>query len=200
MVGEMIFVILLYMLRNYYLAVLGGPKWFTTKGKVTPFQSLKGINFGLTSGYTLIELIVVISIIGILASFVVVDQVSYYNKLAFAADVERFMGDMEYARDYAVSRKKRCVITIDAAAGENPDQYSFNLGTAAGTEVILPHNSGNHTILMPDGASITEGPTTITLDTRGRPDDDQSLTYTSTKYSPDVSITLNSITGFITRE
>ncbi len=64
------------MLRNYYLAVLGGPKWFTTKGKVTPFQSLKGINFGLTSGYTLIELIVVISIIGILASFVVVDQVS----------------------------------------------------------------------------------------------------------------------------
>ncbi len=33
-------------------------------------------------GYTLIELIIVLTLIGILTSIVVVDQVSYYNKLS----------------------------------------------------------------------------------------------------------------------
>ena len=76
----------------------------------------------------------------------------------------------------------------------------FNLETADGPQVILPHNSGNHSIAMPEGASIPEADITITLDTRGRPSNNVSLTYESNKYSPGVTITFNSITGFITIE
>lgn len=152
------------------------------------------------AGYSLIELITVIAIMGILASFVVVDQVTYYRDLAYAADVEKFIEDMEYARDYAIARKKRCVISITEETVLNPAGYQFNLETDDGTQVILPHNSGNHSIAMPEGASISEADVTITLDTRGRPSNNESLTYVSSKYSPDVTITFNSITGFITRE
>ena len=148
-------------------------------------------------GFTLLELIIVIAIMGILASFVVVDQVSYYRALTYAADVEKFIGDMEYGRDYALSRKKRCVISITAAAGGNPASY---LETASGAQVILPHNSGNHAITMPDGASISEADTVIVLDRRGRPPEDISLTYTSTVFSPDVTVELNGTTGFIGRQ
>ena len=152
------------------------------------------------AGYSLIELITVISIMGILASFVVVDQVTYYRDLAYAADVEKFIEDMEYDRDYAIARKKRCVISITEETVLNPAGYQFNLETDDGTQVIFPHNSGNHSIAMPEGASISEADVTITLDTRGRPPNNESLTYVSSKYSPDVTITFNSITGFITRE
>ena len=137
---------------------------------------------------------------GILASFVVVDQVTYYRDLAYAADVEKFIEDMEYARDYAIARKKRCVISITEETVLNPAGYQFNLETDDGTQVIFPHNSGNHSIAMPEGASISEADVTITLDTRGRPPNNEALTYVSSKYSPDVTITFNSITGFITRE
>ena len=152
------------------------------------------------AGYSLIELITVISIMGILASFVVVDQVTYYRDLAYAADVEKFIEDMEYARDHAIARKKRCVISITEETVLNPAGYQFNLETDDGTQVIFPHNSGNHSIAMPEGASISEADVTITLDTRGRPPNNEALTYVSSKYSPDVTITFNSITGFITRE
>jgi|TARA_B100000686_G_scaffold170550_1_gene177747 prepilin-type N-terminal cleavage/methylation domain-containing protein len=156
--------------------------------------------YSLQAGYTLIELISVIAILGILASFVVVDQVTYYRDLAYAADVEKFIEDMEYARDHAIARKKRCVISITEETVLKPAAYQFNLETADGPQVILPHNSGNHSIAMPEGASIPEADITITLDTRGRPSNNVSLTYESNKYSPGVTITFNSITGFITIE
>lgn len=155
------------------------------------------------AGYTLIELITVVMILGILSSFVVVDQVSYYRTLTYAADVEKFIGDMEYARDYALARKKRCVISIIAASGPVPASYTFNLektDAAGGAQVILPHNSGNHSIIMPDGASISEADVVIVLDRRGRPQEDVSLTYTSTSFSSDVTVAMDGTTGYIGRQ
>ena len=213
----MIWIILLYMLRNYYLVKISRPGWFTIKGKVTPFQLLKAIknlptigliflmtpranksgrNFSVTSGYTIIELISVILIIGILTSIVVVDQVSYYNKLSFTTEVEKFIGDMEYARDYSISRSKQCVITTRDG---NPPNYDFSLKTADGLEDIVLPSESNHSINLPNGASLDPAVNEIMLDTRGTPAIDETIIYTSTKFSQTANITLNSVTGFITQ-
>ncbi len=136
--------------------------------------------FRVTSGYTIIELISVILIMGILTSIVVVDQVSYYNKLSFTAEVEKFIGDMEYARDYAISRSKQCIITT---RNGNPPNYNFSLRTADGLEDIVFPSESNHSINLPDGASLAPENNEIVLDTRGTPAIDETITYTSTKFS-----------------
>ena len=152
--------------------------------------------FRVTSGYTIIELISVIAIIGLLASIVVVDQMSYYNKLSFTTEVEKFIGDMEYARDYSISRSKQCVITTRDG---NPPNYNFSLRTADGLEDIVLPSESNHSINLPDGASLDPAVNEIVLDTRGTPAIDETITYTSTKFSQTAVITLNSVTGFITQ-
>ena len=152
--------------------------------------------FRVTSGYTIIELISVIAIIGLLASIVVVDQMSYYNKLSFTTEVEKFIGDMEYARDYSISRSKQCVITTRDG---NPPNYDFSLKTADGLEDIVLPSESNHSINLPDGASLDPAVNEIVLDTRGTPAIDETITYTSTKFSQTAVITLNSVTGFITQ-
>ena len=144
----------------------------------------------------------VIAIMGILASFVVVDQVSYYNKLSFTAEVEKFIGDMEYARDYAISRSKQCVITTNAGDPLTPPGYKFSLQTADGTEDILLPSELSFYIDLPDGASLNPADNSIVLDIRGTPDGesgDVTITYSSTKYSRTTDITLNDVTGFITQ-
>ena len=166
---------------------------------MTPQANKSGINFRSISGYTIIELITVISIMGILASFVVVDQVNYYNKISFVAEVEKFIGDMEYARDYAISRSKQCVITTDAGDLQNPPNYNFSLRTADGLAAIILPSESNHTINLPDGASLDPTDNEIVLDTRGTPDFEKTMTYTSTKFSLSAVITLDEITGFITQ-
>jgi prepilin-type N-terminal cleavage/methylation domain-containing protein len=152
--------------------------------------------FRVTSGYTIIELISVIAIIGLLASIVVVDQMSYYNKLSFTTEVEKFIGDMEYARDYAISRRKQCVIRT--RNGNSPN-YNFSLRTADGLEAIVFPSESNHSINLPDGASLDPAVNEIMLDTRGTPASNETITYTSTKFSQTANITLNSVTGFITQ-
>ena len=145
-------------------------------------------------GFTLIELIIVVTLIGILTSIVVVDQVSYYNKLSFTAEVEKFIGDMEYARDYAISRSKQCVITTSDG---NPPNYNFSLRTADGLAAIILPSESNHTINLPDGASLDPTDNEIVLDTRGTPASDETITYSSSRFSASVEIILNSVTGFI---
>ena len=152
--------------------------------------------FRVTSGYTIIELISVIAIIGLLASIVVVDQMSYYNKLSFTTEVEKFIGDMEYARDYSISRSKQCVITTRDG---NPPNYDFSLKTADGLEDIVLPSESNHSINLPNGASLDPAVNEIMLDTRGTPASNETITYTSTKFSQTANITLNSVTGFITQ-
>jgi prepilin-type N-terminal cleavage/methylation domain-containing protein len=152
--------------------------------------------FRVTSGYTIIELISVIAIIGLLASIVVVDQMSYYNKLSFTTEVEKFIGDMEYARDYSISRSKQCVITTRDG---NPPNYDFSLKTADGLEDIVLPSESNHSINLPNGASLDPAVNEIMLDTRGTPASNETITYTSTKFSQTAVITLNSVTGFITQ-
>jgi prepilin-type N-terminal cleavage/methylation domain-containing protein len=163
---------------------------------MTPRAYKCGKIFRVTGGYTIIELISVIAIIGLLASIVVVDQMSYYNKLSFTTEVEKFIGDMEYARDYSISRSKQCVI---ATRDGNPPNYYFSLKTADGLEDIVLPSESNHSINLPDGASLDPAVNAIVLDTRGTPASNDTITYTSTKFSQTAVITLNGVTGFITQ-
>ena len=212
------------MCRDYYYpSMRSSLGWFTIKAKKRLFLSFKaiknlylisllfslmprvnkaGLNFRLTSGYTMLELIAVIMIMGILASFVVVDQVRYYNRLSFIAEVEKFIGDIEYARDYAISRRKQCVITTNAGNLLTPPGYSFSLQTADGTEDILLPSELSFYIDLPDGASLNPADNEIVLDIRGTPDGESGdviITYSSTTFSQTTDITLNDVTGFITQ-
>jgi hypothetical protein len=66
-------------------------------------------------------------------------------------------------------------------------------------EAIVFPSESNHSINLPDGASLDPAVNEIMLDTRGTPASNETITYTSTKFSQTANITLNSVTGFITQ-
>ena len=84
-------------------------------------------------GFTLIEVIVVIAIMGILFSMAVFSFSNHYNMLNLNSTVDKMRTEMNWARNYAAVREKDCVVRIWPTDGE----YQFVVKDDGGQEEIF---------------------------------------------------------------
>ncbi|MBI1884655.1 MAG: GspH/FimT family pseudopilin [Chlamydiae bacterium] len=132
-----------------------------------------------TSGFTLIELVVVISVMALLAVLVVSRGVTDYQAPIAA---QKLASDIEYAQALAVSTATRCGVDFSVAS----NRYTVFSGTPA-TPVSDPVNGGNYTVQYGSGnysevtlSSVSfNATTTLYFDSRGRPLDSSGNLLTS---------------------
>ena len=69
-------------------------------------------------GFTLIELVMVIAIMGILFSLAYSSYSNHYNRINLLGSVDKMRTQMNWARNYAIRREKSCVVSIWPSDGE----------------------------------------------------------------------------------
>jgi prepilin-type N-terminal cleavage/methylation domain-containing protein len=74
------------------------------------------------SGYSLIELLVVVALIGVISLVTVPNFISMYRSAKIKGAIRQFTGDVRNARQIAVSENTRTMVSIGTSAAER-DRY-----------------------------------------------------------------------------
>ena len=69
-------------------------------------------------GFTLIELVMVIAIMGILFSLAYSSYSNHYNRINLLGSVDKMKTQMNWARNYAIRREKSCIVSIRPSDGK----------------------------------------------------------------------------------
>ena len=97
-------------------------------GRLTPFRSKIG-----SGGFSLIEMLVVISILGIAAAAAIPNMIAWRSGLQFRAAVNELRNDLESAKTRAVKENARVTVVFDPAAG----QYRMNYQDPDANTILL---------------------------------------------------------------
>ena len=95
-------------------------------------------------GFTLIELIMVVAIMGILFSLAYSSYSNHYNRINFLGSIDKMKTQMNWARNYAIRREKFCVVSIWPSDGE----YQFAVKNDPDDEVPIT--------VVPPGEILTD--------------------------------------------
>ena len=95
-------------------------------------------------GFTLIELIMVVAIMGILFSLAYSSYSNHYNRINFLGSVDKMKTQMNWARNYAIRREKFCVVSIWPSDGK----YQFAVKNDPDDEVPIT--------VVPPGEILTD--------------------------------------------
>ena len=95
-------------------------------------------------GFTLIELIMVVAIMGILFSLAYSSYSNHYNRINFLGSIDKMKTQMNWARNYAIRREKICVVSIWPSDGE----YQFAVKNDPDDEVPIT--------VVPPGEILTD--------------------------------------------
>lgn len=87
-----------------------------------------------TNGFTLTEVIIVILIIGIIASQVVVKFGDLQSRVNSKAVSDRLTEEIAYTRNYAATKHDTTWVVFDVAS----NAYGLYVGPTAGTRVLIP--------------------------------------------------------------
>jgi MSHA pilin protein MshC len=160
------------------------------------------MNLKNTSGFTIIEIITVLVVMGIIAAFVVGRSRGIGADLVVQAEVLK--AHLRYAQTQAINSTLNFGIESDAG-GNNYWLFKYDTNEAPPViKVKLPSESSDQVNLSGDGLSIT-GNAIICFDTRGIPYTDYTAatvqasdrTITISQGSNNMNITITKNTGFI---
>lgn len=85
------------------------------------------------AGFSLLELIIVIGIMGILLSIGVSSFVSYNNQLNLANSSQKMAREINWAKNYGIVREKFCAVRV----WPSDDQYQISLVDKEGVEEVI---------------------------------------------------------------
>ncbi len=110
----------------------------------------------LRSGFTTIEVIMVIAIIGILSAISIPKIGTLLEDIREKVVSERLVEDLNYLRNYAISRHDTTWLVVDAAQ----NQYGLYVGPTSGTRTLIPDPQTLESIVLDldveyEGVSIT---------------------------------------------
>ena len=107
-------------------------------------------------GFTLIELIVVLAIAAILATVGLPSMVEFVQNNRLAAETNRFVSSIRFARSEAVKRNE--AITLNSSANSWSDGWAINVGAAPvnpTSEILRNEVAASQGITISSGAPTT---------------------------------------------
>ena len=107
-------------------------------------------------GFTLVELILIISIIGIIASIAVPKVGTLIEDVREKAVAERVVEDLNYIRNYAIAHHDTTWMVVD----DTQNQYALFVGPSSGSRTLIPdpHTLASDTLDLDvdyEGVTIT---------------------------------------------
>ena len=134
--------------------------------------------YKIKNGFTLVELLLVIIIIGILSSISIANFGRTFNVLSTKEQVNKIVTDIQFGRDHAISRENQCWLEIDAT----DSWYSLHHGKTIPEKmpVPLPGNRGNlSNVILPDQLQFTSSSVTVIFDSLGTPESEEMIQLSS---------------------
>ena len=131
------------------------------------------------NGFTLIELITVILIIGILSSIAFSNFGRTFNALSRGEELKKIITNIEFARDFAMARENQCWLVVNNGV---EDWYSLHHGRSVPekTPVPLPGNRGNLLrVELPDFMQFSSSSETVIFNSRGTPGSSTTIQFSS---------------------
>lgn len=116
-------------------------------------QSRKPIN---NFGYTLVELLVALSIVGLLFSFGYVSFRDFSRRQALLGTAKKIQGDLRLAQQQALSGKKPSGVNCDSP--NQLESFSFNVYSTSSYRIEANCTGGNllvRDVELPEGVNIT---------------------------------------------
>jgi prepilin-type N-terminal cleavage/methylation domain-containing protein len=121
-------------------------------GRLTPFRSKIG-----SGGFSLIEMLVVISILAIAAAAAIPNMIAWRSGLQFRAAVNELRNDLEFSRTRAVKENATVTVAFNPTAG----QYRMNYQDPDANTILLKSQT------LPAGVRIASENPAHTLDSLG---------------------------------
>jgi len=146
------------------------------------------------AGFTLIELIIVIVVVGIISAFVVSRAMPRAGESTAGYQAQQFANDLRHAQMLAMTWGKDLNFTT-ATASYSVSCASGSTGPCASSPVIDPGHSGAFAVAL-DNVTLSPA-TTLTFDIVGKPSSAASFTLAADGVTM-ATVTVAAGTGFVT--